>query len=373
MLGILPPALLDVYLPAFGIYGISWSGPVLSALWICIIGYSIIRHRQMNVRAVATEVLAIAMAMLFFINIFVNTPFEPWDDMATFAAFLILAIYLIRGVLHEAKQREELNDLNQNLEAKVAAKTVEVRKTLESEKHARMELEKLNDAKNQFIMMTQHNMRTPVSNIASSLAEALGGSYGPLSAELKESLESARYSSGRLSKIMDEFLSIATIKAGTSILNLKPASLKPAVEDILSELKVPINRMELQVDYPRDDSSWQTVLVDYPKLRECLFVVLDNTVRYNQKRGSVRIAPRMLNGSFELSIENTGLGISRDESEKMGSTMFYRSERARQAYPVGMGVGLSMVRAIVAAHKGSFEITSQGPGKGATATIALPI
>ena len=75
---------------------------------------------------------------------------------------------------------------------------------------------------------------------------------------------------------------------------------------------------------------------------------------------------------FELTIENTGIGITSEESAKIGSALFYRGEHARKAHSTGMGIGLSVVKAIVKAHHGTFSIESKGRGNGARVVVGVP-
>jgi two-component system phosphate regulon sensor histidine kinase PhoR len=108
-------------------------------------------------------------------------------------------------------------------------------------------------------------------------------------------------------------------------------------------------------------------------MREILFIVMENAVRYNHNGGSIKIAPRAQDGSFELSIENTGIGITQEEAGKIGSSLFYRGESARQNHPIGMGIGLSVVKAVIKAHHGTFSIESKGKNEGARLMIKLPL
>jgi signal transduction histidine kinase len=373
ILGFIPPNIFSIMLPRLGIYDLNWLGPVSGCIWVCIISYSILRYRQMDVRAVVTEVLAIAMTAIFFLNIFIDTPFGVLGRIAAFIAFLILAYYLIRGVMRESKQREELSELNRNLEAKVAEKTAEVRKAYAAEQHARMGLEKLNDAKDQFILMAQHNLRAPISSLNTTIGSVLDESHSNITPDTKIALESMWKPLGRLTSLADELLNITRLKAGSSILDLKPSRLKLPIEEILTELKIPISELSLHLEYPHTDTEWPMVQIDLPKIHECLFVILDNAVRYNKEDGFIRIRTSTDKDVFVLDIENSGLGISAEEAEKIGSSLFYRGRDARSAYPIGMGVGLSVVKAIIRAHQGSFKIESAGPGKGARVTVTLPL
>ncbi|MGC9605706.1 MAG: HAMP domain-containing sensor histidine kinase [Minisyncoccia bacterium] len=305
-------------------------------------------------------------------DIFITMSFGIWGRIGTFGAFLVLSAYLIRGVLREAKQREQLDDLNRNLEQKVADQTVEIRKSYEAEKHARAELEKLNDAKNQFIMITQHHLRTPVTSLIWGLESVLKGVTGVIGSETRSAVEGMKSSADRLMHIVDDFLNITTLKIGTSILNISDRSLKPAIEGIIEELQPEIKRMNIAVSWPRNDRGWPELKIDYDKMREILFIVVENAVRYNREGGIVTISTKTGGGSFELSIENTGIGITQEEARKIGSSLFYRGECARKAHPIGMGIGLSVVKAIVKAHHGSFSIESKGKEEGAKVTVELP-
>lgn len=369
--GFLPPNIFSIILPRLGIFSLNWIGPLSGAAWLCVIAYSIIRYRQMNVRAVITEVLAIAMAAIFFINIFIDIPFGVAGRVAAFLGFLVVAYFLIRGVLQEAKQREELDRLNHNLAEKVAEQTVEIRRSLEAERHARIELEKLNDAKDQFIMITQHHLRTPLNGILWGLESSISGANGRATKAMQTVLEEMQKSGKRLMKIVDDFLNITAIKVGTNILNLSDRSLLPAIEDCLQELKNPLETKKITVTYPKNESDWPPLHIDFDKMRESLFIILENAVKYNREGGEIVITTRKSPDSFMLEIANTGIGITSEESEKIGSSLFYRGEDARTNNPIGMGIGLSVVKAIIKAHKGTFSIDSKGKNEGARVTITL--
>ncbi len=286
---------------------------------------------------------------------------------------------LIKGVLRELALRErseklalQLQDLNLTLNQKVAEQTVELRTAYEAEKHARMELEKLNDAKDQFIMITQHHLRTPLTSVLWGLESALDGSYGKLTIKLKTLLGDMQVSGKRLMKIVDDFLNITAIKVGTNILNLSAQSLKPSIEDILLELKPAIAEKKISVRFPAEDSAWPPIRIDHDKVRESLFIVIENAVKYNHPGGSVDIATSIAHDALEITVTNTGIGITGEEAQKIGSSLFYRGQDARQNNPIGMGIGLSVVKAIIRAHHGTFSIESAGKGSGAKVTIRLP-
>lgn len=378
MIGTIPPSVICIILPRLNLFTYDAFGPITELIWIPIIAYSIIRYRQMDVRAIFTEVLAVAMTALFFLNIFIDIPFGIYGRIGAFIAFVVLAYILIRSILKESLQREQLRNLNLNLEKIVATQTAEIRRSFEAEKIARLELEKLNEAKDQFIMITQHNLRTPVSSIIWSLESVLEHRDSIVSPQLKPVLVRIYESGKRLRRLVDDFLNITTVKAGMSILNLQRQSLRSSIVDILQELKPIISSMNLTVRWDNGDENWPVLNIDVSKMHEALFIIFENAARYNIPSGSIEIRTCSVNLAkdvkmFQICIESTGIGISPEDLDKIGTSLFYRSEFARKLYPIGMGVGLSVVRAMVHAHQGTFAIKSAGLGKGAQVTITLPL
>jgi two-component system phosphate regulon sensor histidine kinase PhoR len=192
-----------------------------------------------------------------------------------------------------------------------------------------------------------------------------------MTAGMTDVIQDMKTSATRLMGIVNDFLNITTVKVGTSILNISSISLKPATEDILEELKPEIAKMDLTVTYPKEESAWPKLKIDAGKLREAIFIVMENAVRYNRPGGSIRISTEAKPDSFELVVENTGIGITPEESAKIGSSLFYRSQEARQNHPIGMGIGLSVVKAMVKAHRGTVSIESKGKGEGARVVVRI--
>lgn len=373
VVGLIPPSIFSLILPQFGFYDLEWLGPTSEVIWIPILSYSIIKYRQMDVRAVVTEVLAIGMTVIFFINIFIQAPLGIWGRIVPFIVFLILAAYLIRGVLREASQKEQLSDLNQHLEQRVAEQTAEIRTAYDLEKKARRDLEKLNETKDQFILMTQHHLRTPVMGISRELATIQGAIDEKSSPMAHKSAKRMSVGIGRLIRIVDDFLSITALKVGTPILSIENRSLRPIIEEVLGDLAYDIEHRHISVTIDGDDKSWADIPIDPKKIREVLQILIENAIRYNHESGWVKIYPEIAPTSFRMIVEDGGAGFSASEKGKIESSLFFRSEHAKTAHPIGMGVGLTIVRAMMKAHGGTFSIHSDGKDSGAKAIIEFPL
>ena len=367
-------ALSSFILPHFGIFLFAGIDSIGFLIFLIAIAYSITRHHLFNIKLIAIEFITFALWIIMLVRIILaqNTQ-EMLIESGLLIITIIFGILLIRTSLREMRQKEELEDLNQNLEQKVAEQTHEVKRAYELEKKAKRELEKLNETKDQFIMITQHNLRTPVTSIRWELESMLSGAHGELSADLRKTLEDTSGSVDTLTRIVDDFLNITALKVGSQILNLAPGNMKPLLQDVIRELRIDIENMHLTIDYPEDEKSWPIIQMDSNKMREVLLIVIENAVRYNINEGSINILTDTENGIFKITVENTGVGITSEDRGNLFERLFYRSKKAQITHPGGMGIGLSVSRAIVRAHHGNITIHSEGESKGATVTITLPL
>ena len=100
---------------------------------------------------------------------------------------------------------------------------------------------------------------------------------------------------------------------------------------------------------------------------------LENAIKYNVPNGSIKINTSISNESFILSITDSGAGISKEDSVKILNKLFHRSDTARQMNLNGMGIGLSVAKAIIQAHHGTIKIDSERENHGTTVTVTIPI
>ena len=127
------------------------------------------------------------------------------------------------------------------------------------------------------------------------------------------------------------------------------------------------------MNYNKSHKDYPKIEIDQNKIREALLVVIENAVRYNKVNGKIDISSNIDGDFYYVIIENTGVGITHDEQNKLFSKLFYRSERAKLTHPIGMGLGLSVARSIVRAHHGDISISSEGKDMGAKVIVSIPL
>ncbi len=220
----------------FSIFLLSGIDGVGFLIFLLFIAYSITRHHLFNIRVIAIELVTFGLWTVVLIRtLLADTLQERLIEGGLLVLTVIFGIMLIRSTLHEIKQREHIEkladdlqksydsvkDLNENLEAKVADQTKEVKRAYEVEKQAHHELEKLDETKNQLITAAQHNLRTPLTALRWQLEDVrkrmgndgvIGGVEGEGS--LQEGLKESEASVEKLTAVLEDFLKITEVKVG---------------------------------------------------------------------------------------------------------------------------------------------------------------
>jgi signal transduction histidine kinase len=372
VIGVLSPLIFNTILPQIGIYEWVWLGPTSGILWVSILGFSIVKYHQMSVRVVATEALVIAMAAAAFINIFIGDLLGVGGKIFIFVAFAVLGLYLIRSSVKELEQRQQLSDLNINLQEKVEEQTKEIRSSYQVERNAHLELEKIYEAKNQFILITQHHLRTPITSLKWQLESIISGTYGAVTPELKKAMGDMGESISRLNELIDRLLSISALRSGIETLKKEPINMKVIIDEVVDELKKEAERKHITTYMPINSEAWPLISIDKDRMREVMFIIIENAIRYNVEKGTVNINGRATENTFEVVVENTGAELTAEEKNKIFSELFYRSNQAQISHPTGMGIGLSTAKAIIEAHKGTISFGSRKDGGGARVVVTLP-
>jgi len=388
VVALIPASIVNIILPRLGYQELNWFGPVSSLAWVSIFSYSIFRYRQMDVKAIAAEVFVLVMSIVLLGNVFIGATLGAIGRSFIFLAFTLIGYFFIRSILKESEQKDklkklndQLNDFNHNLQQKVDEQTKEVKQAYEVEKKARIELEDLNKAKDQFVLATQHHLRTPLT-IVRGYMESLykDVSSGKVDRMTLESIKKAGSATDRLNHLVNELLSVSQMEVGGSVLKKSPTDIREVVDSVTAELKDGSEKKGIQiyVELP-DDKEGRTLNIDAGKIKEALWNVVDNAVKYNKDEGSVHIVGDKVSHPierqrkiFRLTISDTGIGISPEELPKLFVMYFERGKIAEEVNTTGRGIGLVVARNIINAHGGRIWAESLGSDKGTKFTIELP-
>jgi len=359
---ILPVFFKTVHLYEFGDYS--------TIVFLALIAYAIAKKELFGIRVIFTAFFVSIIILLFGLDILILTPSR---DLRFYKIIILIvsAVFgylLVRGSVREIRYREELKKAYQK-EVKYRNK---VKKAYEVEKKARKELNRLGDIKNQFIMASQHHLRTPLTSMRGYLDLILTGSYGPISSKVRGALGKFELSTKRLIKVVNEFLDITQFQMGKEVVTLREnTDLKPIFEEVEQELGFEANARGLKLEI-KVAKSLPLIKADAEKLKIGMFNIVDNAIKYT-KEGSVRVNVKKIDHKVLISVKDTGAGIPKESQKMLFDKLFERGESARRVHGTGKGIGLFITSHIIRAHKGKIWAESEGKGKGSTFFIELPI
>lgn len=227
---------------------------------------------------------------------------------------------------------------------------------------ARLEVARRRQA--EFVADASHELRTPVAVIEGYVALLLRwGREEPT--VLAESLQAIARESRSLARLVGDLLTVTRLDSEPAA-ERSPVDLAALAREAVADARTlaPGLRIELEVD------PVLAVLGDGGRLRQLLFILLDNAIKYTPAGGSVAVALGAVGGEVRLSVRDTGMGIA-PEALPHVFERFYRADPAR-GRSGGAGLGLAIARGIARSHGGAIGIQSV-PGQGTEVWVRLPL
>lgn len=366
----------DVPIPPFGV--------ILVPIYVISMFYAIARYQLFNIKVITAQLVTFTIWLFLLFRIFFSrTNKEFAADVALLLLVIFFGIFLIKSVLNEVKRKgqlqiitAELKNLTGHLQEKVDEQTKEIRRSYEVEKKARVELEELGAAKDQFILSAQGSLIAPLKTMNQSIDEL---KRLALPHEAMEDVTKVAYSTERLSGLVDEFVSISKIRIGKGTLKMERADLLSIINDILHDLSPQIKEKRIKTSLVFPSKTEDNVLnMDKGKMKEALANLLDNAVKYNKEDGEIRIKGEKTHHPIErdklvyrLAIEDTGIGMSSEDLLKVFARYFERGKEAEKIYTTGKGIGLAVTKNIIEAHNGRIYAESEGKGNGSKFVMEL--
>lgn len=320
-----------------------------------------------------------------------NVKIDPWlkgsDDEVgelarSFDRMLVEINQTYRTLEEKVRDRtSDLKNLNEHLEDKVREQTKEIRKAYEVEKKAGNELKELNKAKTNFILTTQHHLRTPLTIIKGVLATLLERKQGDvyLGTDITF-LDKIDKEADVLGGLINEFLEISQMDVGKTILKKQPESIYQIVEEIVREASVCIEQKQLTVETNFTEKAKEAMVpLDKKRFQSAIRNLIDNAIKYTLKDGAISVIGEVVTHPIEkielyrLTVKDTGIGMTEEEKEKIFIGLFDRGVKAEKMNVTGQGIGLVFARQIVEAHGGTIVADSDGRGKGSWFVVELPI
>jgi signal transduction histidine kinase len=251
---------------------------------------------------------------------------------------------------------------------------------------AHAELQHLDKMKTDFVILAGHELRTPLTAIYGYVQILLAMPDIPGSPDEEGSprylLNQVVQATRRLSQVVDDILNVFLIEANKLELSMGPVPLYSLVQNVVRNIRNMGPERQLTFEFEGLETL-PLIMGDSQRLFQALWHVVSNAVKYTPDGGTIRISGRVVDHTVHLSVQDTGIGIDPADRERIfdrfyvvEDTLLHHSSKT--AFKGGgLGLGLSLARGIIEAHKGRIWIESEGRDEvrlpGTTVHILLPL
>jgi signal transduction histidine kinase len=237
---------------------------------------------------------------------------------------------------------------------------------------ANEKLRELDLAKSEFMSIASHQLRTPLAGIVGYLSMLGDGDYGKLDDSQAKVVKELYEASQRLVRLVNTFLNVTRIEAGRLTMNFTEVNLVEHVEAEVHELMPTAAKKKVILVWEKPKQSVITATADSDKIRDVFLNLVDNAIKYTPE-GSVAVAIEQPDAATaHFTVHDTGVGIDPKDAASIFQK-FVRGSGIARVQPNGSGLGLFIVKKIVEAHHGKVWMESEGPNKGSTFHVILPL
>lgn len=337
-------AVVQPYIEDFGIrrytivYGISYESVQKS-----------IQNTVAFILALSTGILLVVLLVAY---VLIDKFFlQPLDYVSQ------IALLISKGSLDQQitlKRNDEIGDLASAVNTMADSLKADIAK-----------LRAVDELKNEFLIITSHNLRTPLT-VIKAYVETLESMQ--TDEKMQKLIEPIKLSAMRLDGFAEDVLTISTFEAGRNILQPEITEMKPLLQKIATDFESLAKQKQL--NYTFEIHTEAQVNLSKPHFRSALWNILDNAHKFTAEHGTVKLTAKDVDGKIEIAVEDTGTGIPESEIPKL-FTKFHRANDVMVYNYEGTGIGLYIAKIIIEQHGGTISVEST-EGQGSTFTISLP-
>ncbi len=242
--------------------------------------------------------------------------------------------------------RVELNDRGREI--------AEISEVTQAFNDMAFSLQKSDEIRSNFMSDVAHELRTPMTTISGFMDGMLDGTIPP--EKHKDYMAIVRDEVVRLSSLVTSFLELTRIQKGDRTINTTNFDINETIRRTLVGFEKNITEKGIRVDVKFDKDSTQ-VKGDMNAIRQVMTNLIENAIKFTEKGGTLRVSVTEHRREAQISVYNTGCGISADD-QKMIFERFYKADKSRSLNPRGTGIGLYIVKDILSRHGKQITVQS---------------
>ncbi|MBX7220397.1 MAG: GAF domain-containing protein [Blastocatellia bacterium] len=234
-------------------------------------------------------------------------------------------------------------------------------------------LGQVNQMKDEFLANLSHELRTPLTAITAwaELLNVTKPDSTPNLAEWQEGISTILSSSTALTQIIEDLIDLSHIQNETLNLDLIPVNLHATIEEAVQMVRQQAREKGVHLEF-QPAAEMRMVKLDTLRMRQVLWNLLTNGIKFTPPGGRVTVSTELQAGHLTLKVKDTGIGIEPSFLPHVFDR-FRQEDATRKRKYRGLGIGLTIVKALVEAHHGTIKVTSNGRNQGTTVTLTLPV
>jgi len=240
---------------------------------------------------------------------------------------------------------------------------------LAGERAARERAEAASRAKDEFVAMISHEIRSPLNAILGWSQMLRQGTLDKTATT--NALESIERNARAQAQLVSDLLDISRVITGKLRINARPVDITNSLESALESIRPAAEAKQIHIEVEREP--YATVVTgDADRLQQVFWNLLSNAVKFTPRGGRVEVKVARVDSQLEIIFSDTGAGISREFLPYIFDR-FTQADTTSARSHAGLGLGLAIVRHIIELHGGTVSAESEGVGKGATFRLMLPV
>jgi PAS domain S-box-containing protein len=225
--------------------------------------------------------------------------------------------------------------------------------------------------KTEFVSISAHQLRTPLSAIKWTLGMLLDGDLGEITKDQKEFLFKTYASNERMINLINDLLDVSRIEEGRYLYKPTLNELEPIIQFIVNSCKEQLEKKRIILEIKKPAKKLPKIMVDVEKIKLAIQNFIDNAIKYTLDGGRVEISFSSDENNVEVSVKDSGIGIPKEQQGRIFSK-FFRGNNAIRMETDGSGLGLFISKNIIEAHGGKVWFESED-GKGTTFHFSFPV
>lgn len=276
---------------------------------------------------------------------------------------VLLANSIVKPISKVVKITQNISDGDYDTRFQEDIRTKELHELAHAVNQMAESLEEQETLRKRLTSDVTHELRTPVANISSYIEMMIDGAMEPTSERLQSCYDELQ----RLSGLISDLERLHQVENENLVLDKSDMELRELAQTVMWNFESQLREKHLDGQVTGDTS---IVSIDEGRIQQVITNLVSNAIKYSNDGGIVRVVIEDTKDNSIIHVEDSGIGIPQEDLKRIFER-FYRTDKSRNRKTGGAGIGLTIVKTIVQAHRGKISVESE-EGKGSRFTVVLP-